>query len=66
MKLLQELFAQGILSEERLNELQSEAQKLGKAEEEIILEKKIVPEDQLFEIKVTGTSFHRQRKFSDV
>jgi type IV pilus assembly protein PilB len=51
MQLLQELFANGILSEDRLNELQKEMQKTGKREEEIIVEKKIVSEDALFELK---------------
>ncbi len=51
MKLLQELFANGILSEEKKNQLQEEVEKKGKTEEEIILEKKIVSENSLFELK---------------
>ena len=51
MKLLQELFAQGFLSEEKMNELEKDAPKLGKTEEEIILEKNIVSEDFLFNLK---------------
>jgi type IV pilus assembly protein PilB len=51
MKLLQELFAQGLISEERQNDLQKQIEKTGKKEEEIILEKKIVSEDSLFELK---------------
>ena len=51
MKLLQELFANGILSEAKKDELQKEAEKTGKREEEIILERKIIPEDSLFELK---------------
>ena len=51
MKLLQELYAQGLLSEERVNDFKKEAEKSGKTEEEIILEKKIVSEDSLFELK---------------
>jgi type IV pilus assembly protein PilB len=51
MKLLQELFAQGLLSEKDRDNLQKEFGKSGKTEEEIILEKKIVSEDALFELK---------------
>ena len=48
MKLLQELFAQGILSEDKMDDLEKQVKNSGKTEEEIILEKKIVPEDSLF------------------
>ena len=51
MKLLQELFAEGILSEDKMNELTKEAEKTGKTEEDLILEKKIVSESSLFELK---------------
>ncbi len=51
MKLLQELFAEGVLSEKMAKELQEEAEKFGKTEEDIILEKKIVSEDVLFQLK---------------
>ena len=51
MKLLQELFANGILSEEKKDQLEKEVVKLGKREEELILEKKIISEDSLFELK---------------
>jgi type IV pilus assembly protein PilB len=51
MKLLQELFANGILSEDRKNELEKEMKKESKTEEEVILEKKIISEDSLFELK---------------
>lgn len=51
MKLLQELYAQGLLTEQRMDDLKEEAYKLGKTEEEILLEKKVIPEDALFEIK---------------
>ncbi|MDP2741119.1 MAG: GspE/PulE family protein [bacterium] len=51
MKLIQELFAKGILSETHKKELQEELKKTGKTEEELILEKKIVSEDSLFELK---------------
>lgn len=51
MRLIQELFARGILSEDKRNNLQDEIKKTGKTEEELILEKKIISEDSLFELK---------------
>ncbi len=51
MRLLQELFAQGILSEDKMNDLEKEVEKSNKTEEEIILEKKILGEDALFDLK---------------
>jgi type IV pilus assembly protein PilB len=51
MKLLQELYAQGMLSEEKMEEFKKQVEKSGKTEEEIILEKKIIPENSLFELK---------------
>ncbi|MBX4200952.1 GspE/PulE family protein [Candidatus Parcubacteria bacterium] len=51
MKLLQELYGQGLLTEQRRNELQSHIQTSGKTEEEVILENKIVAESALFEMK---------------
>ncbi|MDO8486355.1 MAG: GspE/PulE family protein [Candidatus Staskawiczbacteria bacterium] len=51
MKLLQELFANALLSEKTKNELQGEIEKTKKTEEEIILEKKIVSEEYLFDLK---------------
>lgn len=51
MKILQELFGKGILNETTKNDLEKEIEKTGKTEEEIILEKKIIPEQQLFELK---------------
>ncbi|MGA2418058.1 MAG: GspE/PulE family protein [Candidatus Staskawiczbacteria bacterium] len=61
MKLLQELFAQGFLSEEKMNDLEKQVQKTGKTEEEIILEKNIVSEDSLFELKskIFGIPLHK-------
>jgi len=50
-KLLQELFAQGILTEDKMNDLQKQVQKTGKTEEDIILSKNIVSEDILFNLK---------------
>ena len=51
MKLLQELFGNGLLDEKTKNELQEESVKTGKKEEEIILERKIVSEEKLFDLK---------------
>jgi len=51
MKLLQELFGQGFLNEKIKSEIENEGQKGQKTEEEIILERKIVSEDFLFELK---------------
>jgi len=51
MNLLQELFAQGFLSEDKVNDLKKQAEKTGKPEEEIILAKNIVSEDFLFNLK---------------
>ena len=51
MNLLQELFAQGFLSEDKMNDIRKQAAKLGKTEEDIILEKNIVSEDFLFKLK---------------
>ncbi len=51
MKLLQELFAQGFLSEKKLDELKKEVERTGKPEEQIILEKNITSEDLLFNLK---------------
>jgi type IV pilus assembly protein PilB len=51
MKLLQELFAQGFLSEAKMEDLKNQVEKTGKPEEEIILEKNIVSEDFLFNLK---------------
>src|SRR3989339_54175 len=51
MKLLQELYANGILSDQTKKQLEDEIEKTGKPEEEIILAKRIVPENALFELK---------------
>ena len=51
VKLLQELFAQGFLSEEKMNDLKKQAEKLGKTEEDVILATNIVSEDFLFNLK---------------
>jgi type IV pilus assembly protein PilB len=61
MKLLQELYANGILSDQTKKQLEDEIEKNGKREEEVILEKKIVPEDSLFVLKskVSGVPFKK-------
>src|SRR3989344_5130750 len=51
MKLIQELFGNGIINEQKRDELQKEIEKTGKTEEELILEKDIYPENSLFELK---------------
>jgi len=51
MKILEELFARGILSEKQLVDLKKQINETGKTEEEIIIEKKIISEKDLFEIK---------------
>ncbi|MCX6721391.1 MAG: GspE/PulE family protein [Candidatus Staskawiczbacteria bacterium] len=63
MKLLQELYAQGLLSEGKVNELEKQIAKTGKTEEDIILEEKIVSEDSLFELKskIFGIPFKKVR-----
>jgi len=64
MKLLQELFAQGILSEQQLDDFKKQAEKAGRTEEEIILDKKIVSEDSLFELKskISGIPFKKVKE----
>jgi len=51
MKLIQELFAEAKIDEKKKEELEQEIKKTGKTEEELILDKKLCPEDYLFEIK---------------
>jgi type IV pilus assembly protein PilB len=51
MKILQELFANGIISEDKMSEFEKEIEKTGKTEEDVVLENKIVSEDALFELK---------------
>jgi len=51
MKLLQELFAQGLLSEAKMDALNKQTENTGRTEEDIILENKIVSESALFELK---------------
>ncbi len=51
MRLIQELFANGILSEQKKNELRKEVEKTGKTEEQVVLERNVISEDSLFELK---------------
>jgi len=61
MKLLQELFANGLISENRMEEFKKDIEKTCKREEEVILENKIVSEDALFELKskILGVPFKK-------
>lgn len=51
MKILQELFARGIISESKMDELSKKVEGFEKTEEDIILEKNLVSESELFIIK---------------
>ena len=51
MKLIEELYTQGTIQEQKKHELQAQIEKSGKTEEEILLENKIVDEDSLFQLK---------------
>ena len=51
MKIIQELYGEGVINESRKNELQNELKKTDKTEEEIILQNKIIYEDSLFKLK---------------
>lgn len=51
MNLIPKLIEEGILDKKKQAELEYDAKKLGKTEEEIILEKGVVPEDVLFNFK---------------
>ncbi len=51
MKLLQELFAQGLISEKMLGDFEKQMEKTGETEENFILDKKIVSEEFLFNLK---------------
>jgi len=54
MKLLNKLISSGLISEEQRKEVENEIKNTGKTVEEIILEKKLVAEEQLFELKAKG------------
>ena len=51
MKITQDLFGEGIISEQQKTDIEQEIMKTGKTEEEIILEKKLTSEEDLFERK---------------
>lgn len=51
MKITQDLFGEGIISEQQKADIEQEIMKTGKTEEEIILEKKLTSEEDLFERK---------------
>ncbi len=51
MLLIQELFSNGIITEERKKALQSQLEKTGKTEEEVLLQEKIIDEQALFALK---------------
>ena len=51
MTLLQQLVKKGILEKEKAASLEYEIKTSAKKEEEVVLEKKIVPEDFLFGLK---------------
>lgn len=51
MNLIQELYKQGAINQQRKNELEAEVEKTNATEEEVILKNKIVDEDSLFRIK---------------
>lgn len=51
MKLLQELFAQSIISEAQMDNFKKQIEQTSKREEEIILEENIISEEALFKIK---------------
>ncbi len=51
MKLLEELYGQGKISDEKKNQLQAELSKTEKTEEEIILQDNIIDEPSLFALK---------------
>ena len=61
MNLLEELFLQGLISEKNREELKKELAKTNKRVEELLLAKKIISEDSLFELKgkVLGIPFKR-------
>lgn len=51
MKLIQELYGEGIISDQLKSKLKSEMEKTGETEEGVILKNKIVDEDFLFKLK---------------
>jgi len=65
MSLIQDLSKKGILDREKAAFLEYEAKTSGKKEEEIILEKKLVSEDELFEFKSKKLKVPLKRVFPE-
>jgi len=61
VKILGELFANGVISEAKLDELKKEMKKTGKHEDDLILENKILPEAALYELKSRLLGFPLQK-----
>ena len=51
MNLIQELLKQQLVSKEKSAELEDKVEKSGDTQEEVILKEKIMPEDDLFNLK---------------
>ncbi len=51
MKLIQELYSNGIVSDSKMKELELDVQRLNQTEEEVILKSKVIDEDTLFTLK---------------
>ncbi|MDO8530204.1 MAG: GspE/PulE family protein [bacterium] len=51
MKLIQELYGNGLINEEKKTELENEIKKTEQTEEEVILKYKLIDEDSLFKMK---------------
>ncbi len=51
MQLIKELLKQGKIDEQKMKEMQSEVDKSGRTEEEVVLANKIIAEDELFSLK---------------
>jgi type IV pilus assembly protein PilB len=65
MDILQELFAQGFLSEDSLEKIRKEFEKTGKTAEELVLEKRIISEEELFKIKSKIFGIPLQKVYAD-
>lgn len=63
MKLIQEIYNQGFVNKEKMADLQSEVEKTGLPEEEIIIKKNIIDEDALFKLKskLVGVPFFKPK-----
>jgi len=65
MSLIKKLVKEKIISRERGASLEYEAKSSGRKEEELILEEKLVPESQLFEIKSKQTKVSLKKVFPE-